>query len=168
MSVGLSSSKWRSRPRSTTMAKEACSSTLPLSLLLKGNKGKPPTLPQKVRKYLKQLTKVSSGGVVGMTLPLARDLAPLGIRVVTVAPGIMETPMTKPIIGTPTGAALIKDVCYSYLRILVLLLSQRSSFVQPFLGTVACSDCPRLSFLLDSELAENLRRLWLPSSITDI
>lgn len=46
-----------------------------------------------------------------MTLPLARDLAPLGIRVVTVAPGIMETPMTKPFAGTPTGAALVKDVC---------------------------------------------------------
>lgn len=45
-----------------------------------------------------------------MTLPLARDLAPLGIRVVTVAPGIMETPMTKPFAGTPTGAALVKDV----------------------------------------------------------
>ncbi|NXD18791.1 HCD2 dehydrogenase, partial [Nothocercus nigrocapillus] len=29
----------------------------------------------------------SKGGIVGMTLPIARDLAPLGIRVVTVAPG---------------------------------------------------------------------------------
>ncbi|NXX51920.1 HCD2 dehydrogenase, partial [Tricholaema leucomelas] len=29
----------------------------------------------------------SKGGIVGMTLPLARDLAPLGIRVVTIAPG---------------------------------------------------------------------------------
>lgn len=35
----------------------------------------------------------SKGGVVGMTLPIARDLAGLGIRVVTVAPGIMDTPM---------------------------------------------------------------------------
>ena len=35
----------------------------------------------------------SKGALVGMTLPMARDLAPLGIRVVTVAPGIFETPM---------------------------------------------------------------------------
>ncbi|MFO1314297.1 MAG: SDR family NAD(P)-dependent oxidoreductase [Burkholderiales bacterium] len=35
----------------------------------------------------------SKGGVVGMTLPIARDLARHGIRVVTIAPGIFETPM---------------------------------------------------------------------------
>ncbi len=35
----------------------------------------------------------SKGGVVGMTLPIARDLARSGIRVVTIAPGIFETPM---------------------------------------------------------------------------
>ncbi|WP_461537681.1 SDR family NAD(P)-dependent oxidoreductase [Spongorhabdus nitratireducens] len=35
----------------------------------------------------------SKGGIVGMTLPMARDLAKLGIRVNTVAPGIMGTPM---------------------------------------------------------------------------
>jgi len=35
----------------------------------------------------------SKGGVVAMTLPLARELARYGIRVMTVAPGIMETPM---------------------------------------------------------------------------
>jgi 3-hydroxyacyl-CoA dehydrogenase / 3-hydroxy-2-methylbutyryl-CoA dehydrogenase len=35
----------------------------------------------------------SKGGVVGMTLPIARDLAELGIRVMTIAPGIFETPM---------------------------------------------------------------------------
>jgi NAD(P)-dependent dehydrogenase (short-subunit alcohol dehydrogenase family) len=35
----------------------------------------------------------SKGGVVGMTLPIARDLAELGIRVCTIAPGIFETPM---------------------------------------------------------------------------
>ena len=37
----------------------------------------------------------SKGGVVAMTLPIARELARHGIRVVTVAPGIMETPMIK-------------------------------------------------------------------------
>ena len=35
----------------------------------------------------------SKGGVVGMTLPIARELAGEGIRVVTVAPGLFETPM---------------------------------------------------------------------------
>ena len=35
----------------------------------------------------------SKGGVVGMTLPMARELARFGIRVLTVAPGIFWTPM---------------------------------------------------------------------------
>ncbi|WP_424833428.1 3-hydroxyacyl-CoA dehydrogenase [Ruegeria sp.] len=35
----------------------------------------------------------SKGGVVGMTLPMARDLASTGIRVMTIAPGIFMTPM---------------------------------------------------------------------------
>ena len=35
----------------------------------------------------------SKGGVVGMTLPMARELARFGIRVVTIAPGIFWTPM---------------------------------------------------------------------------
>ncbi|MFD9891609.1 SDR family NAD(P)-dependent oxidoreductase [Amycolatopsis sp. NPDC059027] len=35
----------------------------------------------------------SKGGVVGMTLPAARDLASHGIRVLTIAPGIVDTPM---------------------------------------------------------------------------
>jgi NAD(P)-dependent dehydrogenase (short-subunit alcohol dehydrogenase family) len=35
----------------------------------------------------------SKGGIVGLTLPAARDLAQSGIRVCTIAPGIVETPM---------------------------------------------------------------------------
>jgi len=35
----------------------------------------------------------SKGGIVGMTLPMARDLARDGIRVMTIAPGIFATPM---------------------------------------------------------------------------
>ncbi len=35
----------------------------------------------------------SKGGVVGMTLPAARELAKFGIRVNTIAPGLIETPM---------------------------------------------------------------------------
>lgn len=37
----------------------------------------------------------SKGGIVGMTLPLARDLAQWGIRVVTVAPGLFLTPLMQ-------------------------------------------------------------------------
>ena len=37
----------------------------------------------------------SKGGVVGMTLPIARDLASLKIRVMTIAPGIFLTPMLE-------------------------------------------------------------------------
>jgi NAD(P)-dependent dehydrogenase (short-subunit alcohol dehydrogenase family) len=35
----------------------------------------------------------SKGGIVGMTLPLARDLAAAGIRVCTIAPGLIDTPI---------------------------------------------------------------------------
>lgn len=43
----------------------------------------------------------SKGGVAAMTLPIARDLAPLGIRVMTIAPGIFATPMLA---GLPEAA----------------------------------------------------------------
>lgn len=43
----------------------------------------------------------SKGGVHAMTLPVARELARHGIRVVTIAPGIMETPM---LLGLPQAA----------------------------------------------------------------
>lgn len=43
----------------------------------------------------------SKGGVVGMTLPVARDLARAGIRVCTIAPGIFRTPMLA---GLPQDA----------------------------------------------------------------
>jgi NAD(P)-dependent dehydrogenase (short-subunit alcohol dehydrogenase family) len=43
----------------------------------------------------------SKGGVVAMTLPVARDLATLGIRVMAIAPGIFDTPMMA---GLPEAA----------------------------------------------------------------
>lgn len=43
----------------------------------------------------------SKGGVHAMTLPIARELARYGIRVCTIAPGIMETPM---LMGLPQAA----------------------------------------------------------------
>ncbi len=45
----------------------------------------------------------SKGGVVGMTLPIARDLARDGIRVMTIAPGIFDTPMLA---GLPEPARI--------------------------------------------------------------
>ncbi|MBN9391922.1 MAG: 3-hydroxyacyl-CoA dehydrogenase [Chloroflexi bacterium] len=45
----------------------------------------------------------SKGGVVGMTLPVARELARYGIRVMTIAPGIFDTPMLA---GLPEPARI--------------------------------------------------------------
>jgi len=43
----------------------------------------------------------SKGGVVSLTLPVARELAKIGIRVMTIAPGIFDTPMMA---GLPEAA----------------------------------------------------------------
>jgi NAD(P)-dependent dehydrogenase (short-subunit alcohol dehydrogenase family) len=53
----------------------------------------------------------SKGGIVGMTLPMARDLAGIGVRVNTIAPGLIETPLFK---GMPPEVmdALSKTVLY--------------------------------------------------------
>jgi NAD(P)-dependent dehydrogenase (short-subunit alcohol dehydrogenase family) len=71
----------------------------------------------------------SKGGVVSLTLPIARELARFGIRVVTIAPGIFETPMMSGFapdvqqalaasvpfpqrLGRPAEfAALVKHIC---------------------------------------------------------
>ncbi|MGC1173463.1 SDR family NAD(P)-dependent oxidoreductase [Polaromonas sp.] len=42
-----------------------------------------------------QAYSASKGGLVGMTLPMARDLAQYGIRVCTIAPGLFSTPLMK-------------------------------------------------------------------------
>ena len=53
----------------------------------------------------------SKGGVAAMTLPVARELATLGIRVMAIAPGIFDTPMLA---GLPEAAreSLIKQVLF--------------------------------------------------------
>ncbi len=53
----------------------------------------------------------SKAGVVGMTLPAARDLAPAGIRVITIAPGIFDTPMLGAL-PEDKRAALAADVVF--------------------------------------------------------
>ena len=77
---------WRSpprrsrRPTPTSRASAASSSTPPRIAAYDGQVG--------------QAAYASSkGGIVGLTLPAARDLAQYGIRVCTIAPGIVETPM---------------------------------------------------------------------------
>ncbi|MEL7399500.1 MAG: SDR family NAD(P)-dependent oxidoreductase [Pseudomonadota bacterium] len=51
----------------------------------------------------------SKGGILGINLPMARDLAPWGIRVNAIAPGIMGTPM---LLGMPENIqqALVEDI----------------------------------------------------------
>lgn len=51
----------------------------------------------------------SKGAIVGMTLPLARDTAKLGIRVVTIAPGVFDTPLLGSL-PTKVRAFLMKTV----------------------------------------------------------
>jgi 3-hydroxyacyl-CoA dehydrogenase / 3-hydroxy-2-methylbutyryl-CoA dehydrogenase len=51
----------------------------------------------------------SKGGVVGMTLPIARDLAKSAIRVMTIAPGLIETPLFGSL-SEQAKAALEKQV----------------------------------------------------------
>lgn len=53
----------------------------------------------------------SKGGVVGMTLPAARDLAVVGIRVCTILPGTMDTPLFA-MASPETKAALANDVVF--------------------------------------------------------
>ena len=55
----------------------------------------------------------SKGGVVGMTLPIARDLAVVGVRVNTIAPGLIDTPIYGEGEGSEAFKAnLSKDVLF--------------------------------------------------------
>ena len=58
-----------------------------------------------VRRIRKSSGELRSGGVVGMTLPIARDLSAVGIRVNTIAPGLIDTP----IYGQGEGADAFKE-----------------------------------------------------------
>ncbi len=52
-----------------------------------------PALLPTTGKFGQAAYAASKGGIVGMTLPIARDLARSGIRNMTIAPGIFGTPM---------------------------------------------------------------------------
>ena len=56
-----------------------------------------------------QAYSASKGGVVGMTLPMARDLAQHGIRVCTIAPGLFATPLLKTL-PEPVQASLAASI----------------------------------------------------------
>lgn len=53
----------------------------------------------------------SKSGVAGMTLPAARDLGTLGVRVVTIAPGLFDTPMLA-MLPDPAKEALAASVVF--------------------------------------------------------
>ncbi len=53
----------------------------------------------------------TKGGVVGMTLPIARDLSAVGIRVNSIAPGIMDTPMLAQL-PEPARESLARSVLH--------------------------------------------------------
>lgn len=55
----------------------------------------------------------SKGGVVGLTLPAARDLAQHGIRVCTIAPGIVDTPLLAAL-GPEVNASLAASVPFPH------------------------------------------------------
>jgi NAD(P)-dependent dehydrogenase (short-subunit alcohol dehydrogenase family) len=56
-----------------------------------------------------QAYSASKAGVVGMTLPMARDLAQHGIRVCTIAPGLFATPLLKEL-PEPVQASLAQSI----------------------------------------------------------
>jgi NAD(P)-dependent dehydrogenase (short-subunit alcohol dehydrogenase family) len=71
----------------------------------------------------------SKGGVVGLTLPAARDLAQFGIRVMTIAPGIVDTPMLAGVgdefraglaDGVPFPKRLARPAEYAQLAVMIV------------------------------------------------
>lgn len=52
----------------------------------------------------------SKGAINSITLPLARELGPLGIRVVTIGPGVFDTPMSKHAMSEKTFSTLLKSI----------------------------------------------------------
>ena len=71
----------------------------------------------------------SKGGIVGLTLPAARDLAQYGIRVCTIAPGIVETPMLATVsdefraglaAGVPFPQRLARPEEYAKLALMII------------------------------------------------
>ena len=56
----------------------------------------------------------SKAGIVGMTLPIARDLAQYGIRVVTISPGLFETPLIAGLADAVKQGIVDKNVLFPH------------------------------------------------------
>ena len=90
----------------------------------------------------------SKAGVVGMTLPAARELARVGVRVVTIAPGLFRTPMLE---GLPAEVqqSLAASVPFpprlgmpeEYAALVEHIATNRSSMGRQFAWMVHCA-CP--------------------------
>ena len=91
----------------------------------------------------------SKGGIVGMTLPIARDLAELGIRVCTIAPGLFDTPMLAGL-PEPARGSLGKQVPFpprlgrppEYAALAAHIIENPCSTARPS-GSTAPSACSR-------------------------
>ena len=81
---------------SFNMMRLAAADMIPLPMLADGERGVMINTSS-IAAYDGQIGQVayaaSKGGIVSMTLPLARDLAQFGVRVMTIAPGIFDTPL---------------------------------------------------------------------------
>ena len=53
----------------------------------------------------------AKAAILGMTLPMARDLAPLGIRVCAIAPGTMGTPLMR-MVPKPMQDKLVENIVF--------------------------------------------------------
>lgn len=64
-----------------------------------------------------------------MTLPMARDLSTYGIRVMCIAPGLIETPMTAPM-SKAVRESILSQVIFSFQNIIFLDSPISLNFVQ--------------------------------------
>ncbi|MQA62092.1 MAG: SDR family NAD(P)-dependent oxidoreductase [Actinophytocola sp.] len=77
----------------TTLAAEAIARTEPLADNARGVVINTASIAAFDGQIGQAAYSASKGGIVGLNLPAARDLASVGIRVLTIAPGIVDTPM---------------------------------------------------------------------------
>ncbi len=104
----------------------------------------------------------SKAGIVGMTLPIARELARFGIRVMTIAPGIFETPMLGQL---PKKFASRWDSKFRFRRGLVVPTNSRRWLST--LSRTKCSTAKRFDSTGRFGWRRN-RRHWKPAARNEI